>query len=100
MIQGGLIPNWGPNVYRTVTTGDLKTVSGMPKRCACFLNFTSTDAAAQTVVFTGPDGVNVTKTLPPGGDIAYYGDFSTLGTTGANVTVVAGWVADNIIPNN
>jgi hypothetical protein len=99
MNQGGLIPNWGPNVYRTVTTGDLKAVgTNVPKRCACFLNFTNTDVAAQTVVFTGPDGVNVTKTIPPGGDPVYYGDFSTLGTTGANVTVVAGWVDDGITP--
>jgi hypothetical protein len=100
MIQGGLVPNWGPNVYRTVTTGDLKTVSGVPKRCACFLNFTNTDSAAQTVVFQGGDSVNVTKTLPPGADILYYGDFSTLGTTGTGVTVVAGWVDDASVQKN
>lgn len=97
MNQGGLIPNWGPNVYRTVTAGDLKAVgTSVPKRCACFLNFTNTDVAAQTAVFQGPDAVNVTKTIPPGGDITYYGDFSVLGTLGANVTVVAGWVDDGI----
>lgn len=100
MITGGLIPNWGPNVFRTVTTGDLKTVSGAPKRCACFLNFTNTDAAEQTAVFTGPDGVDVTKTLPPGGDIPYYGDFSTLGATGTGVTVVAGWIDDGSVRLN
>lgn len=100
MITGGLVPNWGPNVYRTVTACDLKTVSGMPKRCACFLNFTNTDAAAQTAVFQGPDATNVTKTIPAGGDAVYYGDFSVLGTLGSNVTVVAGWIDDASVQLN
>jgi hypothetical protein len=100
MITGGLVPNWGPNVYRTVTAGDLKTVSGMPKRCACYLCITNTDAATQTAVFQGPDTVNVTKTLPSGGESTFYGDFSVLGTLGSNVTVVAGWIDDASVPPN
>lgn len=100
MNQGGLIPNWGPNVYRTVTAAatltNLAASTGVPKRCACFLNFTNTDVAAQTANFTGPDGVTVPKVIPPGGDIPYYGDFATIGVLGANVTVVAGWVDDGL----
>jgi hypothetical protein len=100
MITGGLINGYGPNVYRTVTAGDLKTVSGMPKRSACFLNITNADASAQTAVFQGTDGTNVTKTIPSGGDPVYLGDFSVLGTLGANVTVVAGWIDDGSVQLN
>jgi len=90
-----------PTVYRTVVAStDLKTVSGAPKRCAARLIFTNVDAAQQSVVFTGPDGVNVTLVIPIQSTVDIDGSFSTTGAFGANVTCVAGWLDNGSIQPN
>ena len=97
-----------PTVYKNVTAGDLRTVSGAPARCAArliFMNGEADDATTpvspQTAVFQGPDAVNVTVTLPvTSGPFPLDGHFAVLGTLGADVTVIAGWIDDGAFPKN
>ena len=102
MVTGGLARGYYPNVYRThAASTDLKAVSGLPKRCACTLTFTNShDTDHETAVFEGPDGVDVTLTVPAQGSITLYGDFSATGALGADVTCVAGWVDDGSVQLN
>lgn len=73
----------------------------MPKRCACFLSFTnSNDTEHETAVFEGPDGVDVTLTVPAQGNVQLFGDFSSTGAFGADVTCVAGWIDDGSVQLN
>lgn len=91
MVTAGLVEGYGPNVYRAVTAGDLKAVSGMPKRCAAFLRATSVGPTT-AFTFTGPDGVNVVQAIPTDGIVEMLGDFSTLVSITGTATVVAGWI--------
>ncbi len=102
MITGGLLQGNYPNVYRThAASTDLKTVSKMPKRCACFLSFQNADETAeQTAVFVGPDGADVTVTIPASGSVQIYGDFSATGAFGTGVTCLAGWIDSGTVPLN
>jgi hypothetical protein len=95
-------PQGTPNVHRTVAGAtNLKAVSGVPNRCAAFVVFTNGHATnAETAVFTGPDGVNVTVTLSAMSMSPPFAEVSTLGTLGADVTCVAGWIDDGSVPLN
>jgi hypothetical protein len=102
MITGGFPRGTYPNVYRThAASTDLKTVSGAPKRCACFLSFQNSDEATEAIaVFQGPDGTDVTITVPPAGSVQVSGDFSTTGAFGATITCLAGWIDDGSVQSN
>ena len=89
-----------PTVYRTMTAGSLTAGSStVPARCAIKLIVTNANAsAAETAVFQGPDATNVTLTVPASSSIELCGQFAVLGTLGANITVVAGWLDDGAFP--
>ncbi len=102
-VSSGLAVGYQPTVYRTVAAStNLKTVSGIPARCACKLIITNAHAtAAHTAIFTGPDAVNVTVTVPFMSVVELAGNFSTVGAfSDALVTCVAGWCDDgSVVPN-
>lgn len=90
-----------PNLFRTVTAGSLLTVSGAPQRNAAALFITNGNAAAvETAVFQGPDAVNVTITVGAASTVELDGEFTVLGTLGANTTVVAAWFDDGTVRKN
>lgn len=94
-----------PNVYRTVTAGDLRTESGVTARCACRLivmngeDLTSA-TVGQTAVFQGPDAQDVTVTVGAGQTLELCGHFAVLGTLGSDITVIAGWIDDGTFEKN
>lgn len=102
-VMSGLSPGLNPTVYRTVTgSTDLKTVlGGLPARCAAQVTFTNAHGTnAETAVFTGPDATNVTLTVPAMTAVTLYGNFSTLGALGADITCVVGWIDDGSVKLN
>jgi hypothetical protein len=90
------------NVRRTVAAStNLTTIQGLPPRRASQLAITNAnDAAAETAVFDGADGVDVTLTVAALTTVVLDGDFASLGALGTNVTVVVGWVDDGTLPPN
>lgn len=102
MSASGLIGGYHPNTHRVVAAStSLLTVVGAPPRNAGWVRITNANAAAQTAVLVGADGVSVTHTILPVDYIEMHGEFSATGAfSDALVTAVFGWLNDGSMIRN